>query len=374
MIHQEAWYKEALDRSQRDPYKDRGIHEEYLREREILERDPTPDRKKLVDDAIRSWRMGRGSELEKRALEDHTLLDLLFMTARRAGYLPYLTMPEVFLRSRGLPGAFRGDVFDLAYNMVYRDPRVRKWFAQLIKEGMSHDFVEDSVELVRLAIKVSDQEPELLTSMFKMAREFQYYDLPYSVQEEVTKAALPLAEKHRDPDVLRWLWSLDDYLPDLSWEAVFATPDDALPDVGYTEFYNRLDPGEDAWELDEVNRGYVNLKDFIHIMTDWSDFYWETPSRRGGSVFGNLYLTTGEHLEEVEREEIEDNGPEDGDSDEDDHYLDPGETLFEGSETIFSFSGYSGRQNRFNPGTPQPLVEWLREHWPPPSTSKGEQG
>lgn len=343
MIHHESWYKEA-------------IHEDYLRERHLLERDPTPDRKKLVDDAIRSWRMGRTSELEKRALDDHTLLDLLFMTARRSGYLPYLTMPDVFFTSKGLPEEFRADVFELAFFMAPRDTQVRKWFTVLVSKGM--DFEEGESEyLVKLAITFKDQEPELLTSIIRQGRISRDTPLDHisrSLQEEVEKSAIYLAEKHKDPDILRWLWGELEDFPDISWEAVFATPEDALPDVGYTVTYFDLAPGDQEWMDGDGDSGYVNLKEFAKLYYIWDGFDWDND--RGSDWF----LTTGEHWETVDPKELD---PEDAARLEESQ-----EELQRASQVNIYFDDRRGSRNERGPSTNRYLVTWLREHWPPPNT------
>lgn len=323
-IHRESWYREALET-------------EHELEQKKLRMQPEVNESYLVEDAIKSWRMGKPSELERRVLGNPELFDLLMLTAKRADYLPYLHMPQVFYTSKGLTEEQREEVMQLAFSKVQsRDPKVRAWLFYHVNEWMQFEKADCDI-LVETAVGLVDSEPELLTKLIEQEMKSTWFSVLGSAsegfRESAYKAALPLGEKYRDAQVLSWLWDSEVYKyfnddgepPDLSWGATFATPDGALPSLGYKVKYYDLLPGNDYWTEDEGDSGNASFKEFLQLFRNWDQMGWEE------NDVGEWSLTSGEH----EVTEDEDQGP---------YY----------------------QQTRIFVDAEEPIIEWLQEHWPPP--------
>ncbi|MDP2726173.1 MAG: hypothetical protein Q8P59_01390 [Dehalococcoidia bacterium] len=348
MITQEAWYREALER-------------DLQRSREKLRTDPTDLQHHLADEAIRAWRVGKASELEELIMEDPEapgLFDLLMITAQGAGHLPYLTKPGVFFNSRGLNESQRESIMADAFSRSEKEITIREWLFSLVKKGMEFDR-EHSEKLTSLAIQHAGDEPQLIVTLLEMGN---YADsilgiISNSSANALYTAALGVAEATKDPVVLSWLWepdvfeyhSEDGNPPDVSWEAVLATPEDALPEISFQINFHYIQSNWQDWDTFEGNLESPSLKAFAFPYGNWNDFSWDDV---GGLYSSEWILLSPEHTEVVDPDELpeDDEGEGEGDS------WDTPEEVTRTSQTSLHFNS-----------TPGIYVKWLRDHWPPPS-------
>lgn len=339
MITREAWNVELLEKS--------ALEQDLERSKSRLLQDPQ-DTHALTQQAIQSWRAGRPSALEELTVSQPSpqLTKALLEAAESASYVPYSYDPSLFLSSRGVYGGpHREQILNYVIRQAEkRHPDAVSMVSYLVAQGMDLD--EDNDTVMRLAVAIASETPELLISIIQGGDE---YDTVLQAASEAAmegfySAAVDVGIRTRNSDVLEWVWEPEVFQyhnengrpPDMPWEVVFSMPKDKQPTIDYTITYHDLIAG--VWHSDEPEGEKVDvpLEDFASIFSDWSSFDFTDSS---------MYYS-GDGRIETDLEPVE------GDEDTDIRYP-------ELSQTAIYLEPYYMR-------------DWVGRHWPPPNTSQQE--